>query len=102
MELCVGGAGNHAPDIAERLIATQADRAVGEPEPDRALRLHAASQRAVVDDLAPDRGYAARALESVALYQHAAARGRRGGMAAAVHLSKGEQHLKEEDEGRDQ
>ena len=59
-------------------------------------------QRAIVDQGAADRRHAAGFAQRIAAHQHAAA-GRRGGGAARI-VGPGEriEHLKEEDEGRDE
>ena len=85
VKLRVGGAGDHVPDLGEAGIGPERDRGPGEPQPDASTRafvgvLDQGRQSAVVDQGAADRLETARALESPAAQQYAAAGGRGEGV----------------------
>ena len=85
IELVVGGARDHAPDIPEARIGAQAVHAVRQAEPDGALPFHRAAKRAIVDERGADRLDAASSFQRIGPHEHAAARRPGHGVLFPVH-----------------
>ncbi len=101
-KLGVGGAHDHAADVAKSRIGTEAHHACRQAEPDRALALQERGERAIVDQRVLDRGEATCLCERLAMHEHGAAGRRRDLPLRIVHPGEGVEHLEEEHEGRNE